>query len=148
MLSTRYNHGNNEVGNVTCIHLRNKLSLGQPKFLAKIHSRSYSRLVSPFPFYPCSLYAKSSRGNSTAGNGSALRHVWSPGGGPVMCGVQLRGGEGGAPCEVLGLKRNLAPSTAALACSDRVGAKPPPDSVPTSSVSKKKDNLFYFTRAL
>lgn len=49
---------------------------------------------------------------------------------------------GDLPCQMLGMTRNLAHVTAALACSDRVGAKPPSDSVSTSSVSKRRITCF------
>lgn len=57
--------------------------------------------------------------------------------------VQPRGGRGGVyPAQMLGMTHGLARVTAALACSDRVGAKPPSDSVSTSSVSKRRITCF------
>lgn len=44
--------------------------------------------------------------------------------------------------QMLGMTQNLACVAAAPACSDRVGAKPPSDSVSTSSVSKRRITCF------
>lgn len=99
------------------------------------------------PFYPCNLHAKNCGGiephakeQPVSVDSSDVCWALEV---SMRCRVQLRGGQGGIyPAQMLGMTWSLAHIAAPLACSDRVGAKPPPDSVPTSSVSKRRITCF------